>query len=332
MPQMSPRGESVAVVVPVYCAQYLKECLTSIARQTRPADEVIVVDDGSPDRELIAAAAADFPRAITVLSQPNLGAAVARNVGLRHAKTALVAFLDADDYWYPAFLETQLAFLRSDSDCSVVYADADIIGDSPLSGRRFMHVTPSSGAVTLTALLLQQCTVLTSTVVARRMAIVRAGLFDHDLRRGQDFDLWLRMAHRGARFGYQTMSLAARRVHSKNLSGTITMEIERALAVLEKARRTLTLGAGDAAALDGRVQALGGILQCEAGKSRLIAGDIAGARAAFAAAARAVPGWKLTAVRLGLQIAPRLVRRVYSGGLYARVFLPGPNRDAPVAS
>src|SRR5688500_14438702 len=92
---------SVAVVIPVYRARYLAEALESVFFQSRPANEVIVIDDGSPDQNELRHAIAPYGRAVTLVRQFNQGAAAARNRGLRATSADLVAFLDADDRWLP---------------------------------------------------------------------------------------------------------------------------------------------------------------------------------------------------------------------------------------
>ncbi|GEM_PF-3324321 len=104
------RAPRVSVVVPLYNgARWIEETLTSIADQTVPDLEVIVVDDGSDDdgRER-ARAHAVSPR---VLEQSHLGVAVARNRGLAEARGEFVAFLDQDDLWHPTHVERALAWL-----------------------------------------------------------------------------------------------------------------------------------------------------------------------------------------------------------------------------
>ena len=99
----------IAVVIPVYRAHYLGDCLASVFAQTQPPDQVIVVDDGSPDRAAIAEAVAPFQAGVRLLRQENAGAGAARNLGIRHADTELIAFLDADDLWCPQLLARQTA-------------------------------------------------------------------------------------------------------------------------------------------------------------------------------------------------------------------------------
>jgi glycosyltransferase involved in cell wall biosynthesis len=98
---------TVSVVIPAYNAEaYLREALDSVFAQTRPPDEVVVVDDGSTDRT--SEVAASYGDRVRLLRQPNRGEAAARNAGVLAARGALIAFLDADDTWLPRYLESQL--------------------------------------------------------------------------------------------------------------------------------------------------------------------------------------------------------------------------------
>jgi hypothetical protein len=174
-----------------------------------------------------------------------------------------------------------------------------------------MASCPSEGPVTLEALLAQRCTVLLSSVVARRQAIVDVGGFDLDIRRGQDFDLWLRMAHGGARFAYQRKVLVVRRYHDENLSGTAVNEQERPLRVLEKTLRTMRLSPRQRAIAEARVRELHASLARERGKQLLEHGHYADARREFQLASHGRFSWKIYVALLGLRIAPRLARRIW---------------------
>lgn len=90
----------ISVIIPVHNAKlYLCECMNSVVNQTLHEIEVICVDDGSTDGSLeILKEYAQADRRITVLSQKNLHAGVARNAGLNVARGKYVHFLDADDW------------------------------------------------------------------------------------------------------------------------------------------------------------------------------------------------------------------------------------------
>lgn len=301
----------IAVIIPVHRAHYLAECVASVVAQTRRADEIIVVDDGSPDGEVVERAVRQFGSRVTLLRQENLGAGAARNRGIRATDADLVAFLDADDVWAQRFLEKQAARLAASPELTLVYANAHLIGDGPLRGLLFMETAPSCGEVTVEALISQRCTVITSSVVVRRQAIVEAGLFDEGLRRGQDFDMWVRLVAAGARIAYTTEPLIHRRIHANNLSGDRITELQRAASVLTKLSTKLVLNAAESRLLADRVRALEAEIDVERGKRSLTDGDMPGAREQFRRAARAHAGWKTQLVSLALQVAPQLTRQAW---------------------
>ncbi|MBP3728653.1 MAG: glycosyltransferase family 2 protein, partial [Lachnospiraceae bacterium] len=111
---MPKEQETISIVVPVYKVETLLDrCVASVTAQTYPDWELILVEDGSPDRcgEICDAWAARDPR-IRVIHQPNGGLSAARNAGIREAKGKWLAFLDSDDWWAETFLEEMLGSLR----------------------------------------------------------------------------------------------------------------------------------------------------------------------------------------------------------------------------
>lgn len=111
----------IAIIVPTYnCGNYLKRCLTSVLNQRSVTTEIIVVDDGSDDET--PTILSDFMNYIRYVKQTNMGVANARNVGIDHARSEWVLFLDADDYLDDSALFH--LFNGADNDCSgVVYGD-----------------------------------------------------------------------------------------------------------------------------------------------------------------------------------------------------------------
>src|SRR3712207_2346397 len=138
-----PRGNGrVAVIIPVYRAEFLAEALESVFFQSRPPDEVIVVSDGSPFEDALQHAVAPYSALVRVLRQENAGAAAARNRGIDATDAEFVALLDADDRWLPHFLRQQLAVFERHPEVDLVYADGIFIGRSALAGRRYMSACP----------------------------------------------------------------------------------------------------------------------------------------------------------------------------------------------
>jgi len=302
----SPR---VSVVIPAFNAERdIGDALASVFRQSFSDFEVIVVDDGSPDGPEMDGAVAPFGSRIRYIRHTvNRGAAAARNSGLRAARGSLIAFLDADDLWMPDFLRRQVWFLDAHRDCGLVYCDAQISGESPLAGRRFMETAPSTGAVTLESLIAQRCNIPLSTVVMRRKPAFDVGLFDEAIRRGQDYDLWLRLAPAGVSMCYQRVVLTERRVRATGLSGDSTAEFERAIRILDHFGRTQP--AEVRTIVRARLNTLMDRLEIEHAKRRLRDANFAAARYHLSATKRRSLKWRLAL--LGLQIAPRLMRRAY---------------------
>jgi glycosyltransferase involved in cell wall biosynthesis len=298
------------VIIPAYRASRdIPDALASVFTQTFTDFEVIVVDDGSPDAAALAAAVERYRERIHFIVQENRGAGAARNAGIRASRGRLIAFLDADDRWTPQFLERQVAFLRAQRRCALVYCDALLNGDTPLAGRRFMEGAPSDGEVTLLSLIQQRCNIVLSTVVVRRRPLVAAGLFDETLRRGQDFELWLRMAWRGAAMAYQRDVLAERRVHADGLSSDGIGMVERALNVLDRFGRGRALDAAARTALRIRTMTLVDRLEIERGRQRFLEGNFAAAQYHLSAAHERP--LKLRLALLGLRLSPRLLRGAY---------------------
>ena len=301
----------ISIIIPAYnAAEFIGETLDSVYAQTYTDFEAVVINDGSPDTEALEKALRRYPEKLRYIKQENKGAAAARNTGLRAAAGEFVAFLDADDTWKPNFLEKQIDLLKR-TGADFVYADALLVGDSPLSGRTFMQVQPSRGEVTAASLLAVEVTVLTSTVLARKQPVIEVGLFNESIKRGHDFELWLRLAKHGVRFAYQHDVLAHHRIIESGLSGDTISQLKRTLSVLEVVGKRDDLSANEKAALKINMDRTLGELALEDGKSRLVAGDFAGATEGFKKARELHGGWKLRLVCAGMVLTPTLLRRVY---------------------
>ncbi len=301
----------ISVIIPAFNAsEFIGETLDSVFSQTFTDFEVIVINDGSPDTQDLERALQRFPPKLRYLKQENQGAAVARNTGLRAAEGELVAFLDADDTWLPAFMEKQLELLKRNN-ADLVFADALLVGDSPLAGRTFMQADPPRGEVTPENLLSVKVTVLTSTVLARKAPILEVGLFDVSLRRGQDFELWLRLAKAGARFAYQREVLAHHRIVESGLSGGTISQLQRTLTVLE-AIKAKGLTPSEEVAFQWNMNRTLRELALENGKEKLLRRDFSAALKSFNEARKFRHSWKVLFVCLALRIAPGVLWRIYN--------------------
>ena len=120
----------VSVIIPVYnVEEYLRECLDSVVNQTLKEIEIICVDDGSTDKSLeILKEYAKKDNRITVISQENLHAGVARNAGLAVAKGEYLSFLDSDDFFELNMLEETYKKAKAD-DADIIMFNAYLFND-----------------------------------------------------------------------------------------------------------------------------------------------------------------------------------------------------------
>lgn len=113
----------LSVIVPVYKAEaYLRECVDSILNQTEKDLEIILVNDGSPDRsgEICAEYAARYPGVVSVITLDNGGQGRARNFGIDAARGDFLSFIDSDDYIEPDMFSLMLAAIeREGADIAV---------------------------------------------------------------------------------------------------------------------------------------------------------------------------------------------------------------------
>lgn len=183
----------VSAIVPTYNrAETLARALESIFSQTRPPDEVLVVDDASTDET--AATAARFPGATLIRLEQNSGAAAARNAGIRRARGDWLAFLDSDDVWAPDKLERQLARAASAPSPDLVCTGITVYERSGRC-RRFSGSEPQSSAGWSFADF-QNYPFCPTTWLVRRQVFEEEGLFDESLRNAEDLDFLARLAHR----------------------------------------------------------------------------------------------------------------------------------------
>lgn len=309
---LSAAAPLVSVIIPAYkVAPFIRETLDSVLGQTFSNYEIIVINDGSPDTEELEKQLEAHTDLITYIQQPNQGAGAARNAGLRVARGEFVAFLDGDDLWLPEFLGEQLALIKEGGGFDLVYADAVNLHGARLKRVTNMDINPSAGSVTAESLISGKCNIITSSVVARRNIVLEAGLFDENFPNSQDFDLWLRLAKQGARMNYQKKVLVHRRVYEGSLASNPIRSFEGEISVLEKTGKRPDLTGEERAAIVHTLKLRRATVEVLKGKQRLSAGEFDSALTAFRVANDHYHSLKLRFVMFGLQVAPRLLQKVY---------------------
>ena len=185
-------NDTVAVIIPTYNrAATLGRALESVYTQSRQADEVCVVDDGSVDgtEELVKQ---HYPDTIYI-KQKNSGVSSARNTGVDATTSKYLSFLDSDDEWLPKKLETQLCALQAEPDFRLVHSDEIWIRNGKRVNQMDKHRKRGGE---LFARCLALCVISPSSVVMERSLYVELGGFDESLPACEDYDLWLRLCSR----------------------------------------------------------------------------------------------------------------------------------------
>ncbi len=202
---------NISVVLPVFNGErFLAEALESVRQQSLPAAEVIAVDDGSTDGS--AALLATFPE-VRVVSQANAGCAVARNRGAAATAHDVIAFLDQDDVWLPDRLARSAAHLAADPGLGfVVCATQNFLTPG-------LAVPPTW--LDVRTLDIPQHGFGTCALMVRRATLAAVGPFDPTHVPVDDSDWLVRALDAGTRFLHLNEVLVRRRIHERNLTGTL---------------------------------------------------------------------------------------------------------------
>ena len=179
----------VSAVIPCYnVAAYIGEAVDSAFRQTRPPDEVLVVDDCSTDGSADVARA-HGARVVTTAS--NSGEGAARNTGALAATGELIAWLDADDYWTDDHLATLVPLLERFPEAVLAFSRVRLFGTRE---GVWPALLPEGEAVDAFAASLRRCVLPHNAVVVRRAELLAAGGYHDTLRMAADYELWLRLS------------------------------------------------------------------------------------------------------------------------------------------
>ncbi len=190
---MANTSPLVSIILPTYnCANFLPDSLGSILLQTYGSYEIVVVDDGSTDntKEVLD----PFMGKIKYINlEQNKGLPVARNIGIRSAQGRYIAFIDADDLWFPEKLQTDIEHFQRYPEVGMVYSKHINVDEKGTFINRGTKRRLPSGNIFI-QLFSEQNFITTSTVVVKKEVFETAGLFDEQFFNCQDWDMWLRTA------------------------------------------------------------------------------------------------------------------------------------------
>lgn len=217
--------DRISVIIPAFNASlYLAEAIESVLAQTIPADEIIVVDDGSEDET--AGVAEKFHR-VHVICQPNQGCAVARNTGIATSSGKWLAFLDADDIWLPEKLALQSDYLKLNSSCQAVFGMTENFFSPELdSEQRSSLYCPPDRLSGITA----------GAMLIRRDIFFQVGEFNPIMRLSQFIEWFTRFSEAGMKYHVLPDLVMCRRVHLKNTTALKREDVHKNYLKIARSR------------------------------------------------------------------------------------------------
>lgn len=191
---MENRDPSVSVIIPAFNSSgTIRRALDSVLVQTRPPEQIIVVDDGSTDGTAVIVS--EYGGRIDYFWQPNAGVGAARNFGIREAKNPWIAFLDADDEWLPDHLFRQVEILRAHPDLVWITGNCLRRDSQGRNSPAFCSADKSlrSDRASFFTAFTQNCWGCTDTMLIRREVFEQVGEFRTEFKT-TDIDMWFRIA------------------------------------------------------------------------------------------------------------------------------------------
>lgn len=191
----------ISVVIPLYNkAQSVRKTLDSVLAQTYQDFEIVIVDDGSTDgsadvAEAFLQASRLSPFAFRLIRKSNGGVSSARNRGIQEAKYRYIAFLDADDYWEPTYLETQAKMIHDFSNAKMWgTAWGMMVEDEKYEGHGIRIAKNHRGIVDNYQYFAENMFLYcTDVVVIDKQIFDTIDMFDERISCGEDVDLWWRI-------------------------------------------------------------------------------------------------------------------------------------------
>lgn len=209
---------SVSIIIPCHNhGDYVSEAVFSALAQTRPASEIIVIDDASDrsTREACEALASDRVRVLR--NETNLGLAASRNKAIHEARSEAILPLDADDRLHPDFLLRTVPVLESSPQIGWVYTDCNFFG----AREGFLEFPDYD------VMLLLAHDVCLAPSLFRKKDWERVGGYDESFRIGQeDWDFWVSLAETGLRGAHVRFCLYEYRQHSASMRSRSHQDID----------------------------------------------------------------------------------------------------------
>jgi glycosyltransferase involved in cell wall biosynthesis len=191
----------ISVVIPLYNkAHTIFDTLKTVIAQSFTDFEIVVVDDGSTDDSVKVIQEFLLDKRLRVISQTNQGVSAARNKGVEESKFELIAFLDADDKWFPDYLKKMVETIHRFPDFAM-YNCAGIVRNA--DGTEFNRIANKYKDTICEINFFENPHVFlhTSATIVKKSVFLNVGCFPLGMKRNQDFALFYSMALYG-KVGY----------------------------------------------------------------------------------------------------------------------------------
>lgn len=183
-----------SVIIPLYNKEnFIENTIQSVLEQTFEDFEIIVINDGSTDKsEEKLLQFKDFR--IRYYSKNNEGVSITRNLGITLANANFVAFLDADDYWHPDFLKVMFDYCTRFVKAKIFTTAIEVeTSQKTFLAQYSINKTFDFEFVNYFKASKKESAILTSATVFNKKVFDKVGVFDPNIKSGQDTDLWIRI-------------------------------------------------------------------------------------------------------------------------------------------
>ncbi len=202
--------KKVSVIIPMHnSSKHIEECIDSVINQTYKTLDIIVVDDNSSDDSVDIVENKKDVRIKIIKLHKNVGAAIARNNGIKEAKGDFICFLDSDDYWNLEKIEKQVKFIE-ENNYKFIYSGYEFLRNNKT------HIVHVPKCIKYNEAL-KNTTIFTSTVMFNMQYLNKKDIYMPNIKSEDTATWWQVLRSNNIAYGIDEV-LATYRVGEKSLS------------------------------------------------------------------------------------------------------------------